>query len=208
MGEEFRIIKGFENYSVSNLGKVRNNATDRILKPSIGGDGYYIVSLRSDGIKFTKKIHKLVGDAFIQNPLNKKCIDHIDNNRLNNNIANLRWVSQQENQMNSKLSSKNTSNYKGVLFDKQINKYKAYITINGKRKHLGYFEKIEDAVNARVKKAEELFGEYMNHCEKEITINLNIPVNTKVNLNINVKSKEDQELEDLEKELNEIINSK
>ena len=110
--------------------------------------------------------------------------------------------------MNSKLSSKNTSNHKGVSFDKQMNKYKAYIKINGKNKHLGYFDNIEEAVNARVKKAKELFGEYINSCEKEITINLNIPEKIKVNLNINIKSKEDQELEDLEKELNEIINKK
>jgi hypothetical protein len=135
-------------------------------------------------------------------------VDHINNDKLDNNIANLRWVTLQENQMNRKLSSNNTSNYKGVTFHKQRNKWVAQIMINGKNKNLGYFDNIEDAVNARVKKAEELFGEYKNSCEKEITINLNIPVNTKINLNINVKSKEDQELEDLEKELNEIINSK
>ncbi len=55
MGEEFRIIKDFENYSVSNLGRVRNNATDKILKPIIDVHGYYIVSLRSDGNTYTKK---------------------------------------------------------------------------------------------------------------------------------------------------------
>jgi hypothetical protein len=208
MAEEFRIIKDFENYSISNLGKVRNNATDRILKPSIGGDGYFMVILYLDGKAFHKKIHKLVGETFIHNPLNKNCIDHIDNNKLNNNIANLRWVTLQENQMNRKLNSNNSSNYKGVSFHKRSNKWEAKIQINGKKKHLGYFDSIEDAVNTRVKKAKEIFGEYMNKCEKEITINLNIPENTKVNLNINVKSKEDQELEDLEKEFNDILNKK
>jgi len=206
--ETFRIIKDFENYSISNLGRVRNNKTDRILKPSIDGNGYYTVCLYQDSSVYAKKIHKLVGDAFIQNPLNKKCIDHINNNKLDNNVNNLRWVTLQENQMNRKLSTNSTSNYKGVSFDKRINKWRAQIQINGKKKHLGFFENIEDAVNARVKKAEELFGEYINSCEKEITINLNIPVNTKVKLNINIKTQEDQELEELEKELNEIINSK
>ena len=84
----------------------------------------------------------------------------------------------------------------------------AYIDINGKKQHLGYFDKIEDAVHARVKKAKELFGEYMNSCEKEVTINLNIPANTKVNLNINIKPNEEQELEELEKEFNDILNKK
>jgi hypothetical protein len=205
--EQYKIIKDFENYSVSNFGNVRNNKTSRILKPGIH-NGYYYVILSIDGKHFNKTIHKLVGETFIPNPLNKTCIDHKNNDKLDNNVSNLRYCTQQENCMNTKLSSKNTSNYKGVHFDKQRNKWMAQIMINGKRKHLGCFDNIEDAVNARVKKAEELFGEYKNSCEKEINININIPEKTKVNLNINIKSKEEQELEDLEKELNEIINSK
>ena len=110
--------------------------------------------------------------------------------------------------MNRKLNSKNTSNHKGVCFDKQRKKWRAFININGKMNHLGYFDKIEDAVNTRVKKAKEIFGEYMNSCEKEINININISTNTKVKLNINIKSQEEQELEDLEKEFNDILNSK
>jgi hypothetical protein len=206
--EEFRIIKDFEKYSISNLGRVRNNTTNRILKSVVGTHGYYHLNLSKDGKLYTKLIHKLVAECFIVNPYNKGCVDHIDNNRLNNDIDNLRWVSFQENQMNRKLSSNNTSNYKGVTFNTPMKKWRAQIYINGKNKHLGYFDNIEEAVNARVKKAEELFGEYKNSCEKEITINLNVPVNTKVKLNINIKSKEDQELEELEKELNEIINKK
>ena len=110
--------------------------------------------------------------------------------------------------MNQKLSSNNTSNYKGVTFDKRSNKWQAQIMINRKNKHLGYFKNLEDAVNCRVKKAQELFGEYINSCEKEINININVPANTKVNLNINIKSQEEQELEDLEKEFHEILNKK
>ena len=110
--------------------------------------------------------------------------------------------------MNSKLNSNNTSKYKGICYSKLFNRWNAYITINGKMKNLGYFDKIEDAINARVKKAKEVYGEYINKCEKEINININIPDNTKVNLNINIKSQEDQELEELEKEFNDILNSK
>ena len=208
MEETFRIIKGFENYSVSNFGNVKNNKTGRILKPQIDGKNYYIVSLYTDGKQFNKKIHKRVGEYFIANPYNKPCIDHINNDKLDNNVCNLRFCTQQENCMNRKLSSKNSSNYKGVTFHKRSNKWHARIMVNKKLKHLGYFDKIEDAVNCRVKKAKEVYGEYMNSCEKEVTINLNIPANTKVNLNINIKSQEDQELEDLEKEFNDILNTK
>ena len=208
MEEEYKIIKGFENYEVSNFGRIRNYKTGRILKPKINKQGYYQVSLSSDGIPYTKYVHHLVGTMFIPNPENKKIIGHIDNNRLNNNINNLRYATSQENSMNRKLSSRNSSNYKGISYDKQRNKWKAYIRINGKLKHLGYFDNIDDAINARVKKAKEVFGEYINSCEKEINININVPANTKVNLNINIKSQEEQELEELEKEFNEILHKK
>lgn len=208
MVEEYRIIKDFPNYEVSNFGNVRNVQTGNILKYGSCYGGYYCVKLYKDGNKFMKKVHRLIATSFIQNPYNKNCVDHIDGNRRNNNINNLRFVSTQENCMNRKKSSLNSSNHKGVNFQKKNNKWCARITKNGIRLHLGYFDNIEDAVNARVKKAKELYGDYINSCEKEITINLNIPENIKVNLNINIKSKEEQELEDLEKELNEIINKK
>ena len=113
-----------------------------------------------------------------------------------------------ENSMNRKLSCKNTSNYKGITFDKKNKKWKAHIQVQGKKYNLGLFDKIEDAVDCRVEKAKEIFGQYMNSCEKEVTINLNISANTKVNLNINIKPNEEQEIEELEKEFNDILNSK
>ena len=208
MVEEYKIIKGFENYEISNFGSVKNIKTGKILKPVINGRGYYHVTLYKDCKKFTKRIHKLVATAFLPNPFQKSCVDHIDNNILNNNINNLRFATSSENGMNSKISNRNSSGYKGITFHKKSNKWHAYININGKRQNLGFFEKIEDAINARVKKAEELFGEFKNSCEKEVNINLNIPENTKVNLNINIKSKDELELEELEKEFDEIINRK
>ena len=206
--EEYKIIKDFPNYSVSNFGNVINNKTGRVLKLAIGNHGYYYVNLYQDGKQFNKRIHKLVAEYFIANPYNKNCVDHINNDKLDNNVRNLRFVTHQENNMNRKLSSKNTSNFKGVSFSKQRNKWCAQIKINGKQYNLGRFDCLEDAVNARVRKAEELFGEYINKCEKEINININIPKNTKVNLHINIKPKEEQELEDLEREFNNILNTK
>jgi hypothetical protein len=207
MVEEFRVIKGFQNYEISNFGNVKNNKTGRILKPGINSHGYKNVTLYIDGKYFHKKIHKLVAEHFIENPHNKNNVDHINNNKLDNNVINLRWATSKENNMNRKLSSRNTSHYKGVSFHKPSNKWLAQIYINGKKKYLGTFDKIEDAINTRVKKAEEVFGEYKNQCEKEINININIPKNTKVNLNINIKSKEEQEIEELEKEFTDIINT-
>ena len=208
MVEEYRIIKDFENYEVSNFGNVRNFKTGRVLKPGMSNRGYYKVNLCSDGNVYNKSVHNLVAEYFIANPYNKPFVDHINNNKLDNNVRNLRYVTNQENQMNSKLRSNNSTNYKGVYYYKKSKKWEVKIGNNGKLLHLGYFDNIEDAINARVKKAKELFGEYMNSCEKEVNININIPVNTKVNLNINIKPNEEQELEDLEREFNDILNKK
>ena len=209
MVEEYKIIKGFENYSISNFGVVKNNKTNKILKPGINGHGYHHVSLFKDGKGFTKRIHKLVANAFLSNPFQKRCVDHVDGNKLNNNINNLRFATTSENAMNTKISCNNTSGFKGISLDKKCNKWMVYIKINGKTKFLGYFDKIEDAINKRVKTAEELFGEYINKCEKIININIcHIE-----NLNINIKTEankdiEELQIEKLEKELDEIINRK
>ena len=209
MEEIYKIIKDFENYEVSNFGNIKNIKTDKILKPGTNGHGYHHVILYKNGTRFDKTIHKLVANAFLPNPFKKPCVDHIDGNRLNNNINNLRFANISENAMNIKLSINNTSGYKGVTFCKFFNKWMSYININGKRHDLGLFENIEEAVNARVKKAEELFGEYKNKCEKIININ----ISHIENLNINIKTEankdiEELEIEQLEKELNDIINRK
>ena len=201
--EEYKIIKDFENYSVSNYGNVKNNTTDKILKPIIEGSGYYYIRLCKDDKQFIKKNHNLVANAFLPNPFNKRCVDHVDNNRLNNNVENLRWATHRENSMNQKISSNNTSGFKGISFHKKTNKWTSYIFFDGKKQHLGYFDKIEDAVNARVRKADELFGEYKNSCEKIININIaHIE-----NLNIVMKNDE-AEIAELKKELEAIINGK
>ena len=120
--EQYKIIKDFLNYSVSNFGNVKNNKTGRVLKPSICNNGYYKISLRNNGNQYNKNIHKLVAKYFIPNPFNKQFVDHINNNKLDNNVSNLRYATNQENQMNRQLNSNNTSNYKGVIFYKPSNK--------------------------------------------------------------------------------------
>ena len=93
-------------------------------------------------------------------------MDHIDNCKLNNTISKLRWCSNQENQFNSQLNKTNTSGIRGVIWFKQTKKWRAEIKFNNKKIYLGYFTNIEDAKQARQKKAAELFGEFLNACEK------------------------------------------
>jgi hypothetical protein len=164
--EIWKTIEEYETYSISKSGNVRNNVTGRILNPSKDTKGYFNVGLSKNKIGKTFKVHRLIALAFIENPENKKCVDHIDGNPQNNNISNLRFATTTENARNTKIKVDNTSGIKGVCFNKATNKWQAQIRFDGKRAHLGYFETIEEAAAARQIKANKHFGEFVNNCEK------------------------------------------
>ena len=163
--EEFRIIKEFTDYEISNFGRVRNIKTGLIKKTKLEKTGYHSVCLNKDKKPYTKLIHRLLAILFIDNPNNKSVIDHIDGNKINNNLDNLRWCTHSENSFNSKIPTTNTSGNKGVYYRKDRLKWIALIEYNKVRINLGRFEKKEDAIKARVDKARELFGEFINKCE-------------------------------------------
>ena len=163
--ENWKKVAGFDNYSVSDRGNVRNDKTGRILKPGTNTHGYLYVNLRKNKKPSIKDVHRLVSLAFIPNPENKKCVDHINNDIKNNKLTNLRWVTAQQNQQNAKKSKRNTSGAKGVYYVKKTNKWIARITIDGKTINLGSYMKKEDAVMIRIQRAKDEFGEYMNACE-------------------------------------------
>ena len=126
--EEWRPIQGYEGlYEVSDWGRVKsvertvtiyskltNTTFKRIFESCIKSkhhdkDGYEGVNLKRDGKHSTKKVHKLVATAFIPNPDNKPCIDHINGVRDDNRVDNLRWCTQKEN-LNYPLARMNNSN--------------------------------------------------------------------------------------------------
>ena len=67
MFEEFRLIQGFEDYQISNMGRVYSLKTKRILRPQSNGLGYFIVRLSKDGKQSNYKIHRFVAQEFIEN---------------------------------------------------------------------------------------------------------------------------------------------
>jgi len=89
-------------------------------------------------------------------------IDHIDGDRANNSLHNLRDVTNQINSMNIKIPSSNTSGHIGVCWDKSRNKWLAHITVDQKLKNLGRFINKEDAVKVR-KEAERIYRYHENH---------------------------------------------
>ena len=165
MIETYKKIEGFENYSVSDHGNVRNDKTGRILKGRAGGSGYLSVDLKQNTLSNCKCVHRLVAQAFLQNPDNKPQVDHIDNNKVNNRLLNLRWATNSQNQQNKSIGRNNTSGTKGVYWNKSTNKWKAQIRINGKSINLGSFINKDDAINIRIQRAKDEFGEFINKCE-------------------------------------------
>jgi len=144
MEEEYRKIAGHDNYSVSNLGNVRNDTTGKILKGNFNRNmGYYCVELPGQRIK----IHRLVGITFIPNPEGKPFIDHIDRNKTNNVASNLRWATERENSLNRTNSA--TEPYI-KLYKRLITKpYQVQIKIAKKVVYNEYFTTLEEAKVAR-----------------------------------------------------------
>ena len=153
-------IVGFNNYQISNFGNVKNIRTSRVLKPGRGSNGYLIVVLTNDGEKSTKTIHKMVAIAFLENPENKRCVDHQDRCRTNNHISNLRWATSTENSQNRSIRFDNTSGTTGVCFNKRDKKWRAQIDADGRNIYLGLFVNKNDAIVARQEAEMTYFGEY------------------------------------------------
>lgn len=96
----FYDLKGFEGlYKINKKGEMWSCIYKKIMKPHIE-DGYLRVNLKKYKKKHTGRIHRLLGIQFIDNPDNLAQIDHIDRNRTNNSLDNLRWVSQITNRQN------------------------------------------------------------------------------------------------------------
>ena len=134
-------LKVFECGKVLVLGKHKPNKGEYYEKKcGITNYGYKNLQLWHEGKVKLYKIHRIIAFAFlgldIENP--KKVIDHINRDKLNNQVSNLRLVSQQQNNFNK--------NVKG--YTKRGNKYQAIIKINGKKIYLGTYETETEAHNA------------------------------------------------------------
>ena len=122
MEEIWKDIEGFEGlYQVSNLGRVKSleklshgdyirkmRVRERILNLHPDGKGYLMAWLYKDGIRKTMKVHRLVANTFISNTDNKPQIDHINADKQDNRVINLRWCTGKENFHNPITYKKNS----------------------------------------------------------------------------------------------------
>jgi len=101
MKQKWKKIKGFDNYSISNDGMVRNDKRGVIKSRLIGTDGYCIAHLYKNGKKKNVRISRLVAEAFIPNAKCKPDVNHKDGNKMNNTVSNLEWVTKSENMIHA-----------------------------------------------------------------------------------------------------------
>lgn len=116
--ELWKDINKASNYEVSNYGNIRNKTTQYVLKWRICKTGYYQVSIKFDDTgKFKNAyVHRLVAEAWIDNPSNKVSVNHIDGNKANNTVDNLEWMTykEQQNHRTEVLNKKNIGSSKKV----------------------------------------------------------------------------------------------
>lgn len=140
MEEEWRPVVGFERYAVSNMGNVRRGM--KLLTPCLDTDGYRQVNLYAGGKRTTRKVYRLMMDAFCPNTEDKPCIDHINRVRTDDRLENLRWAT----------SSENARNRPGIVEDmigigwsKKNSTYMVRLAVDGSQRYYGSRKTIEDA---------------------------------------------------------------
>lgn len=122
---------------------------------SVDGGGYVQISIDGKRYKAHRLAHLHMTGEFPENE-----VDHINRVKTDNRWSNLREATSQQNKMNSYRADKNTSGKKGVSWNKQMDKWMAYISVDGKNYHLGYYNDIEDAATAYATIAKILHGEF------------------------------------------------
>lgn len=164
--EEWRDIPSFPGYQASNMGRIKKLKSNKCTSGTKNRNGYMTSGIEIDNVRITKTVHKLVLYAFKGIPCDKKECDHINRNRADNRIENLRWVTRSENLYNTK----NWGKYKkGVKLQKRKNikkdgsivystSYQARISVNGKQMNIGGFKTEEEAHQAYLRAYKNHFG--------------------------------------------------
>jgi len=166
----FKNIEGYPDYAVSDRGFVLSKNKMRILKGCVDSVGYPCLNIYRDQVRRHVRVHTLVAEAFLDNPNTYKYVDHIDGDKTNNTIENLRWCSNGENQMNKEKTSKNKSGYKGVHIHSSSGKWNVQIKVGGVCHSCGLYDNLIDAARAYNVKAVELHGTFakLNHIPEDI----------------------------------------
>ena len=156
--EVYSTIEGFNDYLVTSQGRVlslnynRENKM-RELKQRKNNCGYMLVTLFKNGKRFDKTVHRLVAQAFISNPENKTQVNHIDEEKTNNHVSNLEWVTAKEN------TNHGTRNERA---GKTISK----VSSDGRRKGKNH-PRAKSIIGFKINGCEIKYYKYMKESEKD-----------------------------------------
>jgi hypothetical protein len=147
--EEWKSIEGYEEYLISNLGRVKSlkNGKEHIKTLSIDTKGYLIVALYKNSKRKNFSIHRLIGLYFIPNPNNYSVIDHINRNPLDNRIDNLRWTTQSINMINR--TNYINNDMTNIVKRNDNGNYRVNICRNNIKVFDKTYKRLEDAIKAR-----------------------------------------------------------
>jgi hypothetical protein len=142
--EEWKTIEEFPEYEIHISGLIRNKSAGNILTPSINNRGYLCVCLTNQKVKFKKNLHRLLATTFIPNPLNLECIDHINRDKTDNRLSNLRWCSKLDN-------NRNKCGKSGFTFIRLTSADTFSVEIKTPARFFKTYKTLEEAIQARDK---------------------------------------------------------
>jgi hypothetical protein len=146
---DFKILAEFPKYEINEKGELYNKNTNFKLSGSLN-KGYKVFRIyNKNGKNTTVRLHQLLAQAFIENPNNHNQVDHIDNNKLNNNLQNLRWCTRSQNQTNREIFSHRKEGcpekrFKYVNWNKRDKNWQGTLKVNGKLKYIGTSDNDEE----------------------------------------------------------------
>jgi hypothetical protein len=157
-------IPGYAPYEASSHGRIRSWNNGRygrrtrplIMKQSWSSNGYMCINI---GQK-PRRVHRLLALAFIPNPDNKYCVDHIDGDILNNSLNNLRWATKAENAYNSKVQCNNSTGHRGVGWSKIHKRWYAFLRVGGEQ-HQKWCSSKEEAIQQRHELENQFISEFV-----------------------------------------------
>lgn len=155
--EQWEFIKGYEGlYMVSDLGRIKTierpdletgggnyYRENKIKKQGNGTSGYWVMTLCKDKIKKTIMVHRVVAETFLDNPLGKRCVNHINGIKKDNRLVNLEWATHSENNYHA-FKMGLMKNAKGA--DCKMSKKVKQLTIDGELVNI--YPSITDAAKA------------------------------------------------------------
>lgn len=154
----FEDIKNFEgHYQINKNGEIYSVKRKIIMKQQQDKDNYFRIKLSKNNKKQFPHIHRLLAIQFIPNPNNYPLVDHIDKNKQNNKLNNLRWIDYSGNSRNIERKTK-LGLPTGVYISKK--KYAVNIRKNGKLTYIGSYNTIEEASKSYQNEYKKLMSKF------------------------------------------------